>query len=103
MDLYQKINLTCTATGKSRAPEDIDWFHDSHVIQTHDPKWRDKIVIYKYKPEVPGKTLVSNLIIDVSQEEHGGRYLCRSSDKETAFIEVNILVSKYRFLSINLI
>ncbi|KAJ8303932.1 hypothetical protein KUTeg_017515 [Tegillarca granosa] len=80
VNIFSKINLTCNATGAVVAPHDIDWFFEGRVISTEYKKWRNRIQILKYTPEVPGKSLISNLIIDISSSEDSGRYVCRSSD-----------------------
>ncbi|KAJ8303952.1 hypothetical protein KUTeg_017535 [Tegillarca granosa] len=66
VDKDQKINLTCNATGADRAPSDIDWFHEGNRIYTNNKKWRNRIEITKYKPEIPGRSLISSLIIERS-------------------------------------
>lgn len=88
---YSNINLTCNATGALRAPEDIDWFHNGLKIRQNDPQWRHRTYIYKYQQEVPGRSLVSILTVERSEERDAGTYICRSSDKDTQSITVHVL------------
>ncbi|XP_078313358.1 neurotrimin-like isoform X1 [Crassostrea virginica] len=88
---YSFINLTCNATGALRAPEDVDWFHNGIKIRQNDPHWRHRTYIYKYQQEVPGKSLVSTLMVERSEERDAGTYICRSSDKDTQSITVHVL------------
>jgi len=71
----------------------IDWFHKGHVIQTQHHKWRDRAVITQRIPEVPGRSLISELIIEPSQARDAGTYVCRSSNLDTTSITVHILNS----------
>ncbi|XP_069137284.1 zwei Ig domain protein zig-8-like isoform X4 [Argopecten irradians] len=91
---YDEIRLDCNATGAVRAPDDIDWFHNGHMIVKDDLRWRGRIKVVKYKPEVPGRSLISHLIIEYSLLSDGGRYVCRSSDLETVSMDVNVLNSE---------
>ncbi|XP_021343650.1 zwei Ig domain protein zig-8-like isoform X2 [Mizuhopecten yessoensis] len=91
---YEEIRLDCNATGAVRAPDDIDWFHNGHMIVKDDLRWRGRIRIHKYKPEVPGRSLISSLVIEYSLLSDGGRYVCRSSDLETVSMDVNVLNSE---------
>ncbi|XP_033749491.1 uncharacterized protein LOC117334133 isoform X2 [Pecten maximus] len=91
---YEEIRLDCNATGAVRAPDDIDWFHNGHMIVKDDLRWRGRIKVSKYKPEVPGRSLISHLIIEYSLLSDGGRYVCRSSDLETVSMDVNVLNSE---------
>lgn len=88
---YSNINLTCNATGALRAPEDIDWFHNGLKIRQNDPQWRHRTYIYKFQQEVPGRSLVSILTVERSEERDAGTYICRSSDKDTQSITVHVL------------
>ncbi|XP_021345730.1 uncharacterized protein LOC110445429 isoform X2 [Mizuhopecten yessoensis] len=91
VSLSQMINLTCNATGVDRAPEHIDWFHNGHIVHQSDPKWRDRLRISMFQPEVPGRSLISQLIIDFSRLTDQGNYVCRSSEKKTTSINVHVL------------
>lgn len=87
----QTINLTCNATGVERAPEHIDWFHDGHIVHQSDPKWRNRLKILMFQPEVPGRSLISQLIIEFSLLSDQGNYVCRSSEKKTTSLNVHVL------------
>lgn len=97
LNAYQRLNLTCNATGPLRAPEVIDWFHEGNLIDNKRKQWQDRVVITKYVPEVPGKSLISQLTLERVQFEDAGIYVCRSSspnlkgDVETTSIEVHVL------------
>jgi hypothetical protein len=51
----QRLNLTCNASGTTRAPEFIDWFHNGNLIDERKSQWRNRAVITSYRPEVPGR------------------------------------------------
>ncbi|XP_063433100.1 zwei Ig domain protein zig-8-like isoform X1 [Mytilus trossulus] len=91
LDLHQKINLTCNATGLFRAPDDIDWFHDGNIIDQKDKQWGGRLKIYKRIQDVPGRMLISELIIERSTLDDRGMYVCRSSENEASSFPVSIL------------
>lgn len=99
LDVHQKVNLTCNASGSNRAPEDVDWFHNGNIIVPNDSKWGGRLQIYKKVP--PGRSLISELIINRSTLGDQGMYVCRSSENEAKNFPVNILGSKYRILKFN--
>ncbi|XP_076104006.1 kin of IRRE-like protein 1 [Mytilus galloprovincialis] len=93
----QRLNLTCNSTGSSRAPEFIDWFHDGNLIDERRDNWRNRAEIFNYKPEVPGRSLISQLTIEHVEPKDAGVYVCRSmtpsvnSGVDTTSITVHIL------------
>ncbi|XP_069137770.1 uncharacterized protein [Argopecten irradians] len=91
INMYQKLNLTCNATGTTRAPVAVDWFHDGHIINSSDKKYTNRLMILNKVPEVPGRSLISNLIIERCTDADKGIYVCRSSDLDTTSITVHIL------------
>ncbi|XP_052100236.1 zwei Ig domain protein zig-8-like [Mytilus californianus] len=91
LDLHQKVNLTCNATGLFRAPDDIDWFHNGNIIDQKDKRWGGRLKIYKRIQDVPGRMLISELIIEKSTLEDRGMYVCRSSENEASSFPVSIL------------
>ena len=100
VSLFDQIKLVCNATGAYNAPVDIDWFHNGHLISLSDPVWNDRIKIIENNPRVPGRSLISELIVEHSFSHDAGRYVCRSSDLPTDRIitdsmDVNVLNSKY--------
>ncbi|KAK3098148.1 hypothetical protein FSP39_016643 [Pinctada imbricata] len=97
VNLYQRINLTCNASGIERAPEDIDWFHKGHKISQKNRHWRNRFQIVKFTPEAMGRSLISRLIIDHGLAKDRGVYICRSSDLQTTSIVVHVLNGKNYF------
>ncbi|XP_069137779.1 peroxidasin homolog isoform X2 [Argopecten irradians] len=91
VSVNQMINLTCNATGVDRAPEHIDWFHNGHIVHQSDPKWQNRLKIVMFQPEVPGRSLISQLIIEFSRSGDQGNYVCRSSEKKTTSLNVHVL------------
>ncbi|XP_063431585.1 protogenin-like [Mytilus trossulus] len=93
----QRLNLTCNATGSSRAPEFIDWFHNGNLIDERKKPWRNRAQIFNFKPEVPGRSLISQLTIEHVLIEDAGVYVCRSmtpsvnSGVDTTSLNVHIL------------
>lgn len=78
-----------------RAPDDIDWFHNGNIIDQKDKQWGGRLKIYKRIQDVPGRMLISELIIEKSTLEDRGMYVCRSSENEASSFPVSILDSKY--------
>lgn len=99
----QRLNLTCNATGSSRAPEFIDWFHNGNLIDERRDNWRNRAEIFNYKPEVPGRSLISQLTIEHVEPKDAGVYVCRSmtpsvnSGVDTTSITVHILNGMYNY------
>ncbi|XP_060080546.1 fibroblast growth factor receptor-like 1 isoform X2 [Ylistrum balloti] len=91
INIYQKLNLTCNATGMTRAPAAVDWFHDGHIINSSDKKYANRLMILNKVPEVPGRSLISTLIIERCTDADKGSYVCRSSDLDTTSKTVHIL------------
>ncbi|XP_033749483.1 uncharacterized protein LOC117334131 isoform X2 [Pecten maximus] len=91
INMYQKLNLTCNATGVTRAPSAVDWFHDGHIISSSDKKYAKRLMILNKVPEVPGRSLISTLIIERCTDADKGNYVCRSSDLDTTSKTVHIL------------
>ena len=78
-NLYENLKLTCNATGPVRPPEAIDWFYEGHIIYENDERWENRIVIMNYLPELYGRSLISNLILERVTFKDSGTYVCRSS------------------------
>ncbi|XP_021345737.1 uncharacterized protein LOC110445431 isoform X2 [Mizuhopecten yessoensis] len=91
INMYQKLNLTCNATGVTRAPAAVDWFHDGHIINSSDKKYANRLMILNKVPEIPGRSLISTLIVERCTDADKGNYVCRSSDLDTTSITVHIL------------
>lgn len=96
----QRLNLTCNSTGTSRAPEYIDWFHNGNLIDGRKEQWRNRAVIISYKPEIPGRSLISILTVEHVNPADAGVYVCRSmtpsynTGVDTTSIIVHILNSE---------
>lgn len=94
----QKLNLTCNATGATRAPEKIDWFHNGNLIE--ERKWNNRVFISNFIPEDPGNSLISQLTIEGVKASDAGIYVCRSltpsfnSNVKTTSVMVNVLNGK---------
>ncbi|CAC5378255.1 unnamed protein product [Mytilus coruscus] len=97
LNAYQRLNLTCNATGTLRAPEAIDWFFDGNLIDEKKKKWRNRVVVSNFIPEDSGRSCISQLTVERVQFEDAGIYVCRSSapsintDVETTSINVHVL------------
>lgn len=100
VDFSHQIQLRCNASGIDQAPEDIDWFYEGVLIDTNNKKWKNRIEITKYKPQVPGKTLVSELTIERSHQDDMGNYVCRSSELDTTSIKVHVLNGTYSLIKL---
>ncbi|KAK3578279.1 hypothetical protein CHS0354_010481 [Potamilus streckersoni] len=92
VDKYKMIHLICNATGAVKAPEDVDWFHQGNRIHTSNPKWSGRTHILKHIP-IPGRSYISDLIIERSTMADSGDYICRSSDLTVKSVTVHILDS----------
>lgn len=91
INLDQTIHLKCNVTGSKESPDDIDWFFDGQIIRSEDKKWGHKLFITKYKPEIPGRSLISELRILRALLKDQGNYVCRSSNGDATGIKVNVL------------
>ncbi|KAL5005355.1 hypothetical protein ScPMuIL_018811 [Solemya velum] len=91
INLDQTIHLTCNVTGSKASPDDIDWFFNGQIIRSEDEKWEHRLYIVKYKPEIPGRSLISELRIVRALLKDNGNYVCRSSNMDTTGIKVNVL------------
>ncbi|KAK3584854.1 hypothetical protein CHS0354_027596 [Potamilus streckersoni] len=90
VEQFNDIHLTCNATGVERAPDDIDWFFQGNRIHTSNPKWQNRIQVLKKKP-IPGRSIISELIIQGSTTKDQGNYVCRSSDLNFRSVQVHVL------------
>ncbi|XP_076104012.1 zwei Ig domain protein zig-8-like [Mytilus galloprovincialis] len=97
LNSYQRLNLTCNATGTLRAPEAIDWFFDGNLIDEKNKKWWNRVVVSNFIPEDSGRSFISQLTVERVVFEDAGIYVCRSSapsintDVETTSINVHVL------------
>lgn len=90
VNMGDKIHLTCNATGSTRAPEAVDWFYEGNRIHQSNPKWRGRVEVVKHE-SFEGKYFISELIIDHSNLEDKGHYVCRSSDLTVDSLKVHVL------------
>ena len=73
VSILENIHLICNATGVSEAPTGIDWFFDGNRVR----EWNPRVEILKRKP-VPGRSFISELIVEKVTMADRGNYVCRS-------------------------
>ncbi|KAK3097166.1 hypothetical protein FSP39_006994, partial [Pinctada imbricata] len=81
------IYLVCNATGEDYAPDYIEWYKDGDLMYT-DPRRR---VYIKKRMSENTKTLISILKITHSLMTDSGTFVCRTSNKLTTGIKVEVL------------
>ena len=86
VSLLENIHLVCNATGVGEAPSGIDWFFDGNPIR----EWNPRVEILKHKP-VPGRSYISELIVEKVTMADRGNYVCRSSDRIVKGMKVHVL------------
>ncbi len=91
MEMGHQIQLICNATGKPDPPHDVEWFKDSHKINSDA---QTGILITK---KIETKVLISVLVIKRSKMRDDGFYVCRSSNRDSGTIKVHVLNGKYLF------
>ncbi|KAI8774984.1 carcinoembryonic antigen-related cell adhesion molecule 20, partial [Biomphalaria glabrata] len=89
VDRGQAIHLFCNTTGPIGAHLKIDWFKDGDRI---DYRSYRQVVITNYNL-VEKNVLVSELLIDRSQETDTGTYICRSASGHIESIKVTVLLA----------
>lgn len=97
VNLHAPIKLVCNATGGIRAPQQIDWFFDGHMIREGDSRRKSRLRISNHVPDIPGRMLVSELTIDYSEFNDKGKYVCRSfaqNEFYTTSLDVSVLNKK---------
>ncbi|BFY97064.1 hypothetical protein BsWGS_00103 [Bradybaena similaris] len=90
VDRNEPIKLQCNATGP-KIPEDIDWFKDGTKLDTRATK-NPNIIITKYM-SLEDQVFISDLVIEHTDIDNSGTYICRSSDREIDSIKVTVLVA----------
>ena len=75
----------CNATGRPDPPHNVDWFKDGQIV--HSDVQRGLIVTKK----IESRLLVSVLSIRLARLSDAGKYVCLSSDDESASITVHVL------------
>jgi hypothetical protein len=79
------IQLVCNASGKPDPPHDIEWFHNDDLIRSDS---KSGVLITK---KIEARFLVSTLSIRNSRLSDSGDYMCRTSGRDFASINVNVL------------
>lgn len=97
VNMGRKLHLICNATSSIRAPDAVDWFKDGQRIHPSNPIWSGRIDIVKHE-SFEGKYYVSELIIDHTQLEDNGHYVCRSTDLAVNSTKVHVLNGKFLFV-----
>lgn len=90
VSLMEKIHLTCNATGSKKAPDGVDWFFHGNVITETKPQWYGRIVKLNKKP-LPGRSLISEIIIEKATMNDTGDYVCRLTKELAQGLKVNVL------------
>ncbi|XP_061174323.1 hemicentin-1-like [Saccostrea echinata] len=83
----EKLVLFCNASSDSYPPDELDWFMNGLKILT-DPEEGIKIT---NSVSLKRRTIWSKLVIEHAHMNHGGTYICRTSDKLVTNIKVNVL------------
>lgn len=94
VSLMGTIHLKCNATGSTTAPDGVDWFFQGQPIHDNNKSWDGRLVELNSKP-VPGRTLISELIIKNVQMADGGHYVCRLTKNLAEGFKVHVLNGKY--------
>jgi len=92
VSINDDIRLVCNATGATAAPDSVDWFFNGQPVGAN-PRWHDRLVRINDKP-LPGRSLISELIIKRATMEDHGHFLCRFTKTLTQSINVHILNGK---------
>lgn len=90
VSILEEIHLICNATGADKAPDAVDWFFNGDVISEGNLSWQDRLVITNRKP-LPGRSLISELIIKKARMSDTGHYVCRLTKKLAQGIKVLVL------------
>jgi len=75
VSINDDIRLVCNATGATTAPDSVDWFFNGQPVAA-SPQWHDRLLRINDKP-VPGRSLISELIIKHATMEDHVHFLCR--------------------------
>ena len=89
VSINDDIHLVCNATGTTVAPDSVDWFFNGQPVAAI-PQWHDRLVRINDKP-LPGRSLISELIIKRATMDDHGHFLCRLTKTLTQTIKVHIL------------
>ncbi|GFO49806.1 leucine-rich repeats and immunoglobulin-like domains protein 1 [Plakobranchus ocellatus] len=89
VDLGEKIELTCNASGGKVVPDEIDWFKGGDKINSKEKQYSHVLIVKSQ--EIATRTFTSQLIIDHSKLSDTGNYICRSSRNDIANLPVTVL------------
>ena len=79
------IQLMCNATGRPDPPHNLEWLKDGLKIQSDIQRG---VIVTK---KIETRLLVSVLVIQNSNMEHAGDYVCQSSEQDVATVTVHVL------------
>ncbi|GFS02220.1 protein CEPU-1 [Elysia marginata] len=89
VDLGEKIELTCNASGGKVIPVEIDWFKGGDKIDTGEEQYQHVLMVKSQF--MASKSFISTLIINHSKLSDSGNYICRSSRNDIANLMVTVL------------
>lgn len=84
---YDRLVLLCNASSDSYPPDELDWFMNGHKVVTD----LDEGIRITNSVSLKSRAIWSELVIEHAQMNHGGTYICRTSDKLVTNIKVNVL------------
>ena len=94
VSLMENIHLTCNATGSIAAPDGVDWFFKGNRISETNEHWAGRLYEINKKP-VPGRSLISEIIIEKATMDDTGHYVCRLTKELAEGFKVNVLNGKF--------
>ncbi|XP_045156860.2 kin of IRRE-like protein 2 isoform X3 [Mercenaria mercenaria] len=96
VSIMENIHLTCNATGTTKTPDGVDWFFNGEIITEMNPRWQGRLVEINKKP-LPGRSLISELIIERATIGDRGHYVCRLTKHSANGLKVHILNDKKNY------
>ncbi|XP_045156864.2 uncharacterized protein LOC123523219 isoform X1 [Mercenaria mercenaria] len=90
VSLMENVHLICNATGSKKAPDGVDWFFNGDLISEMNPQWYGRLIEINKKP-LPGRSLISELIIEKATMTDRGHYVCRLTKKIAKGFKVHVL------------
>ncbi|KAK3698700.1 hypothetical protein RRG08_046202 [Elysia crispata] len=88
VDLGEKIELTCNASGGKVMPDEIDWFKGGDKIDSGEKKYEHVFILKSQF--IASNSFTSTLIINHSKLTDSGNYICRSSRNDIANLYVTV-------------
>ncbi|RUS86298.1 hypothetical protein EGW08_005942, partial [Elysia chlorotica] len=88
VDLGEKIELTCNASGGKVMPDEIDWFKGGDKIDSGEEKYQHVFILKSQF--IASNSFTSTLIINHSKLTDSGNYICRSSRNDIANLYVTV-------------